>query len=212
MFAAQAQKYYFDFYGIEYNNLYITGDSVETYALTAEPVDYDYPDYKSLIHICENSKLNGIGEAENSLSKAWYQRNRNNVLIRTLKNDTGNFFKNYMKTKTRENLWTTFKDYQKAISGKGYAKGFLSCNMRATNEYRDRVAVAYLINKFFNPNVKHFFAENGIEVDEDAYALSEMVQFVWRSAVREGGEIWLYAPSKRMRLLFRAFLNDIRKK
>jgi hypothetical protein len=80
----------------------------------------------------------------------WYQRNCKNQLIKQLKNNTGNFFKNITKTKSDENLWTTFKDYKDIVSGKGYAKGFLSSNVRATNEYRKRTAVAYLINKFFN--------------------------------------------------------------
>ena len=80
------------------------------------------------------------------------------------------------------------KDYKDKISGKGYAKGYIPSNMRASNEYRDRTAVAYLVNKYFNPFIKNFFVSNGIEVDEDGYAISEMLQFLWRSGIREGTE------------------------
>lgn len=209
LFKAQTQKYYFDLYKIQYNYLYITGDSVDTYCLIEEPIQYHYLDYSSLINICDNEKLNQIGDLETALSVTWYKRNENNILMKTLKNNVGNFFKNYTKTKTQLNLWTTFKDYQSLISGKGYTKGFLSSNMRATNEYKDRIAVAYLINKFFNPHIKNFFVENGIDVDEDAYALSESIQFIFRSAIREGKPIDLYIPSKRMRELLKMWLNNL---
>ena len=38
-------------------------------------------------------------------------------------------------------------------------------------------------------------------MEEDAYALSELIQWIFRSAIRDGKEIWLYIPSKRMRNL-----------
>ena len=208
LFEAQTQKYYFDFYGIEYKYLYIFGDNVNNFRLTEEKINYIYSDYTKLIHICDNEKLNHIGESEYALSKRWYNCNKNNILIKNLKNNVVNFFKNYTKTKTQLNLWTTFKDFQPLITGKGYSKGFLSSNMRATNEYRNRIAVAYLVNKFFNPHVENFFVARGIKIDEDAYALSEMLQFIWRSAIREGKEIWLYIPSKRMRELLINWINN----
>jgi hypothetical protein len=157
MFNAQTQKYYYDYFGIEYNYLYVSGDSPENYTFTSEKINYKKIDYSKLIHIVDNDKLNQIGDLETALSKSWYERNRNNKLMKQLKNATGNFFKNYTKTKSCNNLWTCFKKYKDLVAGKGYAKGFLSSNMRATNEYRDRYAVAYLINKYFNPCVKNFF-------------------------------------------------------
>lgn len=209
LFKAQTQKYYYDYYGVDYNYLYVKGNSVDTYEFTDQVVVYDKLDYKKLINICDNDKLNRIGDLETALSKNWYRRNANNVNIKLLKNCVGNYFKNYTKTKTSENLWTTFKDYKDLISGKGYAKGFLSSNTRATNEYRDRIAVAYLVNKFFNPYIKKFFIENDVEVDEDAFAVSEMLQFIWRSAIREGNEIWVYIPSSRMRMLLENWIDDV---
>jgi hypothetical protein len=208
MFDAQTQKYYYDYYGIEYNKLYVKGNNVSNYSFTSNPVKYNIPDYSKLIHICDNEKLNRIGDMDTALSKTWYDRNSNNKLMTTLKNATGNYFKNYTKTKSCENLWTTFKSYQATISGKGYSKGFLSSNVRATNEYKDRTAVAYLVNKYFNPYVKNFFSQNKITVNEDAYAISEMIQFIWRSAIRDKKEINLYIPSRRMRNLLLKWINE----
>ena len=79
--------------------------------------------------------------------------------------------------------------------------------MRATNEYRDRTVVAYTINKYFNPVVKNFFTANGIEVDEDGFATSEMLQFIWRSGIRDGKHITIYIPSSRMRGLLQQWLD-----
>lgn len=211
MFNAQTQKYYYDYYKIAYKYLFVKGDNINNYFFTESKITYTIPDYSKLIHICNTDKINRIGDAEYALSKTWYERNEKNQLMKQLKNNTGNFFKNYTKTKSDENLWTTFKDNREQIAGKGYAKGFLSSNVRATNEYRNRTAVAYLINKYFNPCVKNFFISHGVNVDDDAFAVSEMLQFIWRSAIRDGKPIQLYIPSSRMRKLLVEWINNINK-
>jgi hypothetical protein len=159
-----------------------------------------------LVNILDHDKLNQIGEMDGSLSMGWYSRNKDNVLMQQLKNNLGNYFKNYTKTQSRLNLWTTFKEFKTVLSGKGYTKGYLSSNMRATNDYKDRTAVAYCINKYFNPYIKNFFISNSININEDAYALSEMIQWIFRSAIREDMPIQAYIPSKRMRELFENWL------
>ena len=55
---------------------------------------------------------------------------------------------------------------------------------------------------------KNFFLQHGIAVDEDGYALSEMLQFIWRSAIRDGKEIWIYVPSIRMRGLLERWIDE----
>ena len=49
---------------------------------------------------------------------------------------------------------------------------------------------------------------NNISVNEDGYALSEMLQFIWRSAIRDGKEIWVYIPSIRMRTLLKEWIDQ----
>lgn len=51
-------------------------------------------------------------------------------------------------------------------------------------------------------------AMKGFPVKEDIFALSEMVQWVWRSAIREGNPINIYVPSSRMRDLLERWLED----
>lgn len=211
MFNAQLQKYYYDYFKINYNYLYVSGNSIETYKLIDKPEPYIYPRYDKLIHILNNDKINQIGDLDGSLSKTWYLRNSNNGLLKILKNNCINFFTHITQTKSQYNMWTTFKAYKNMISGKGYTKGFVSSNIRATNNYNDKTAVAYLINKFFNPLIKNFFINNKIEVNEDSFALSEMLQWIWRSAIRDGKEIWIYIPSKRMRELLQNWMDDLSK-
>lgn len=41
------------------------------------------------------------------------------------------------------------------------------------------------------------------------YALSTMLQWIWRSAIRRGEEIWLYVPSRRMRTLLKDWMERV---
>src|SRR5574344_487497 len=177
MFDAQMQRYYYDYYGLPYEYIHISGDNVDNFHFSKEKdINVHNLDYKSLIHIIDNDKLNHIVHIRNANSK--------------------------------DNLWTTFKDNKKNLQGKGYTKGFLSINMRATNEYRTRTSVAYVANRYMNPVIKNFFAKHNVSVDEDGFALSEMLQFIWRSAIRDKNEIYVYVPSVRMRTLLKKWIEE----
>lgn len=208
MFSSQTQSYYYNYYNIRYNRLYVEYKDGK-YKFTDKPIQTTSQyDFKKLIKIIDIPKLNAVGDLDNSLSKTWYERNKNNSIMKTVKKNTYNYFKNILKSPSHKNIWTTFKDCQKLVSGQGYSKGFVSSNMRATNEYMDRDCIAYLVNKFFNPYIKNFFVTNGVEVDEDGYAVSEMLQFIWRSAIRRGQPITIYIPSKRMRELLIEWIDN----
>lgn len=216
MFEHQMQRCYFDLKGLSYDYLHVGGNSPDTYHLSDTPTPTEPLNYKNLIHILDVPKLNNIGGGYYDLSKAWYVRNSKGEKLDALRNNTYNFFRNYAKTKSSENLWTTFCkdeehdiDWPKLLSGKGYAKGFLSCNAKGTNEYRDRTSAAYLINCFPNTGIKNFLAKNDIHLDRDRYALSEMIQWIWRTAIRDGQEINLYVPSCRMRTLLQGWLEEV---
>ena len=208
-FEMQMQKYYYDYYGVQYTYWSVSGSSLEEYHLVPynKNITYNSYDYSKLIHVCENEKLNMIGDRESDLSYSWYNRNKNNASMKVLKKNIYNYFRNIRDNKAEDNIWTTFKDYKELLKGKGYTKGFLPCNARATNEYRNRTNVVYPINKYLNPFVKNFFTINQISVDENGFALSEMLQFIWRSAIRNGNEIWVYIPSIRMRTLLQQWIK-----
>ena len=217
MFKHQLQRCYFDMHGIAYEYRYINGNSPETYVLSTEPEPIPMA-YDKLIHIEQNRKLNMIGNERTALSKAWFTRNYSTEKMQALKNNTYNFFRNYAKTPSCKNLWTVFckdprtgMDWKQKLSGKGYAKGFLPCNARGTNLYRGRTTAAYLINRFPDTSIKNFLSKQGIHLDSNFFALSEMLQWIWRTAIRDGKEIYLYIPSKRMRNLLEKWILDVSK-
>ena len=205
MFDCQIQKYYFDLCGSEYRKLYVRKAPNGAYSITDVPTDYgDILPPRELLRVYEG-KYNDIGDERFSLSKNWYIRNEESG-ARRVGNNCRSFFRK-VGAESDDAIWTTYHEYQAAAAPHGYRKGFLPCNMRATNKYRMRTAVAYPINIFPHVSVKAFFAARGITVDDDKYALSEMLQFIWRSAVRDGKPVDVYVPSSRMRGLLKEYLE-----
>ena len=202
MFDYQLQKYYYDYNNIKYDKYYLLDDK-----LICGSLDYNGNKYKNLITVCDNHKMNKIGDDYYSLAMGWYKRNKTTVLINELRKNICNYFVNITKTKSKNNLWTTFKEYKTSLKGNGYSKGFAWLNIRAVNEYSNKIAIAYVVNRFMNPIIKNFFEQNGICINEDGYALSELIQFIFRSAVRNGKKVDVYIPSRRERELLLGWLN-----
>lgn len=95
------------------------------------------------------------------------------------------------------------------INDEGIAQGcYLACTARATNAYRDRSVIVHAFNRFPHVSVSSFLQDYGVEVDNNQFALSELVQFVWRTQIRDGKPIKLCILSKRMRKLFQDWLYD----
>lgn len=209
MFRSQVQRYYYDYCNINYKYIYVSGDNIDNYRFSDSIISNHSIDYSKLINIENYDKINVIGKDKYALSKSWYTSNSKTAMIKQLKNNVSNFFKNIVCASSKDLIWTTFKDYKSQLSGKGYTKGFLPINARATNLYRERQYLAYLVNIYFNPMIKGFFQDHGVEVDEDGYALSEMLQWIWRSSIRDGGEIWIYVPSSRMRNLLTGWIDNM---
>lgn len=202
LFDSSLLKYYFDMHGVKYEKWCIEDWQLTKYE-NKRP--YDKGLLKELINIYQGN-LNNIGERETALSVNWY-KNYSKQRYK-IKNNINNYFKNIIQVNSSQALWTTFKSSRKALSYKGYKTSFVPCNTRATNEYRNRTALAYCVNRFLNPDYVKYFAEHGIEIDQDMFALSEMIQWIWRSAIREGKPIHIYVPSKRMRNLLIGWLDN----
>ena len=203
IFKAQIQCNYYDFYKVQYKNIYVEGKFPDC-RFTEDRVEYGERDYKELISIVDNPKLNAIGDADNSLSVNWYKRNEFNINLKKLKSNLRTFFD---KTKSQDNLWTTFKDFKEKMKGRFYTKGYIAVNARATNEFRHKSNLAYTVNIFMKPDIKQFFRNGGVAVDEDAYALSELIQWMFRSAIRDRNPITIYIPSRRMRTLLQTWID-----
>ena len=201
MYDCQIQRYYYDFFNIKHNKVSVSNGEIVPF--------YFKKINTSKIHICTDNKINYIGDVKSSLSKGWYIKREKENTLSPLKNAITNYFIHITKAKSKDIIWTSFKDYKNNIKGKGYTKGFVSCNARATNDYGDRHYVAYAINKYLNPYITAFFRLRNVELDEDNYALSEMLQFICRSAIRNNEDIYIYVPSKRMRELLANYCSNL---
>ena len=205
LFDAQLQRYYYDFHDIQYTK-YQINDDYQLIPFTTDKEIADVSRIKHLINIYEG-KLNRIGDNYHSLSKSWFERH-DKTMETVLKKNLVNWFNNINKgNKSEHRLWTTFKDIKARLNGKGYSKRFVALNIRATNDYINSSVLAYCCNRFAKPTIKLFFHKRGIAINEDLFAISEMIQWIWRSQIRIGEPINIYIPSQRMRELLKRYLG-----
>ena len=176
----------------------------------------EYPGYvpeyakhmKDMVHILEIPKLNAIGGGRYSLSVNSMKNYPEDVdrLRKNIMNVVQNIWRGVQST---EKMWSCYAGFKNDLSGKGYTRSFLPFNARAKNEFKNRKYLIYAVNIFMRTNEKLFYQKHGIEVNEDMYALSTMVQWIWRSAIRDGDEIYIYIPSKRMRTLLINWMESL---
>jgi hypothetical protein len=106
-------------------------------------------------------------------------------------------------------MWTSFLSYKRDIKCSNISlKTWVAMNYRATNKFKTKTALAYMLNRYINPFFISFFSKKNIELNQDGFALSELIQWIWRSAIRDYKPIVLYIPSQRMRTLLEDFLNQ----
>lgn len=210
MFYGSTMRCFFDMYNIEYTYIGVSksDDGVYHFSNTDSYVPEYVRTLRSTIHLVDNDKLNEIGDRKNSLSMNWF-RNKSREDLKQLKNNIYNFFRHIAGVKSNEKMWSTYLEAEHKIKGKGYSNGYLTFNKRATNDYRHKTTLAYCVNLYMHVGQKLFFQKNGIIVDEDSYALSTMIQWIWRSAIRDGEEIYIYIPSKRMRELLISWIDEL---
>lgn len=217
MFDSQIQRAYFDINHIDYKYIGVRQAKDGRYEFCdRSEATVVKRDFKPLIHIVERENLNAVGNARGALSISWVRRDRENggKHIETINKNVENIRRNIWNAKAKSILWTSAKDSRSAFD-KGHLvdtkndQRFLSWNYRATNAYRHKTHLFYLHNVFLNPNILAYLREYGADVTEDDYARSALIQWIWRSAIRDGKEIWIYIPSRRMRDLLNNWLEEV---
>jgi len=168
---------------------------------------------KNLI-LLESTKLNGFKQKDTTFSSTWYKDNLDKERAKWVKGVLESCVINN-KAKAGEVFWTCFKDAQHKVKGKGYSKAvrgglepFLACNTKATNNYRDYSLCMYTVNIYKNPIEVGYLRDRGVVFDKDMYALSEMIQFVWRGCIRQGKPMKLLVLSKRMKQLLKDWIGE----
>lgn len=178
-------------------------------------VDYYKPDLskiKPLINIADKGKINEIGESINTFTYSWWTKlvkDKNHLEWINLKKNINNYLKTSAPTTSKKRIvWTTFTNARSSLYSSSLTDdNFVANNIRATNDYKDMDIMIYLVDKRYNPIIEQWFKSKNVKINENEYALGEMIQCIWRTAIREGKPIYLYLPSKRMRELLINWLN-----
>lgn len=194
---------------IEYDKVFIRRENDE---YTFNYQSGTLPEYTAMldtkIHLIGSGFMNRFGDDKNAMTLAWYSKADSPDEVRK---HMAYLYTHLMKdcTDNPKLMWGTYKSQFESVSGPGYKTKYVVFNERATNKYADRNVLAYLVNIFPNKVLRSFCDINELELDWDSYALSTMVQWIWRSAIRKGEEVWLYLPSKRMRDILTNWIADV---
>ena len=217
LFEGQNMFYYCKHFGLEFDYWHVE-EINKTYVLQEGQTPKEKREYKIDVY---EGKYNDIGKTW--LSKNWYQNTAKKDELEYLGKSIYNYLKTHLKTKTKQEtktgqvIWTSFVSYAEQIAkgrklftfNRNYKESnkcnFVPCSKRATNDYKERTKVVYAVNRFQNPQIMNFFTDQ--DYNQELFALQEMLQFIWRSAIRENEPIHLYVPSERMRNLLKQWLN-----
>lgn len=224
LFDGQFLKYYFDFFKIDYTK-YSLKKNGDKYVLSPYKKENEnrklikdnliiYEDIQSTSG--PRPKLNNLEGAlkESAYCTSWF-KDASDEILNQLNKNIENYFKNKVDCNQGDLYWTTLTKFApvlsstkcKYIGNSSKEINFAPLNLRATNKYGDRFAMAYIYNRYMFPKIKHFFVEYGIEVNKNLFAVSELIQFIFRGCIRNGKTLNCYIPSYRMRTLLYKWLD-----
>ena len=205
LFDGSILKQYFDLNSIPYRICSIQNENGQ-YKLV-EPYRPDMSAIRSLLHLYSEPDLNDGRQKPNVLSSTWCKSHK--PQLKTFKNDIYNYLHNKMKAKAGQIMWSCFTKYRNSLRGSGYGSKecFVEYNCRGTNKHKRKNILVYAVNVYPHRVIDRFFGSRGMPIDKDTYALSTMIQWIWRSAIRDGKEVWIYIPSRRMREILTAWLS-----
>lgn len=204
LFEGSRLKSYLDIYNKEYLYYKLQDNQI---------VEGKYDDAEFKQHVNQlvnlyNGKLNDIGSKYTALSAMWYKDKHKSAEHKILKNNIYNYFRNVINDISENIMYSVFSAYEDRYKGTGYCKCFIPMNCRATNDYANKRTLCYAINVFENPMIKNWFEEQGVELNEEIFALSTMIQWIWRSAIRNDQKIEVFIPSNRMREIFVRWIKN----
>lgn len=237
LFDGSMLKSYLDYHGIAYEMRAIQKGQDGVYTLADyHKEECNGKAYRDLIQVFsprDESTYRGSRLSKSWYSVSGEEEQAKRCTL--VKNDLQNFFRKRANEGKRVHagriMLTSPKDVRNQVCGAGFTwtrrmteaerklcetdrnktetklRCWVACNARATDDFAERDVLAYAINLYVNPYFVKHFEKKGVSFDKDAYALSSMIQWVWRSAIRRGKPIKLYILSNRMRELFLHWLN-----
>jgi len=110
----------------------------------------------------------------------------------------------YVQTSTHEDgteISIALKETDKSKSA------YIPCNARASEDYKNKVVMVHAYNRFPLTPVTSYLSGKGVVFSSEVFALNELLQWLWRSAIRSDQEITVSILSERMRNIFLSWLN-----
>lgn len=228
---------YLRLHGMQYDKVSVAGSYGQGFKLKPYAVDMEQRRcWEKLITLYEDDTLVDYGP----LSVTWYngsiEKHPKSPEAAKLRNGLRRFFRG-VQANPMDTMWTCPKSSRDVIAPKGYKitreltedeqKGrnqvqrdqyidnnhlrcWVASTARATNNFRDRHVLAFMQKVSPNPEISKYFGRRGASLSSDMFALSVLIQWVWRSAIRDGEPITLYFPSPRMKRLFQEWLDGKR--
>lgn len=169
---------------------------------------------RPLINFIETPSTRKIGRKR--LTYRWYAFDMTDqdakaiaAAIRSVGNAVGATHKDMMWTLPQDRVKGNKKN-KIYIKPRGYAAKdcYVFCSARATNDYADKHTLVHALYRHPNLTLEQYLQHYGAKIDKDVFALSELIQWIWRSRIRNKESINLSILSTRMRILFEDWLNS----
>ena len=150
-----------------------------------------------------------------SMSSTWYRQTATKEQLKKVSNAIKSVCR--LAESKRDVMFTFPKELKDSKSRRlnisGYADEsedvyWVYCGTKATNKYSHKKLLIHAFNRFPMQSVSTYLADYGFPINDDEYALSEMIQWIWRGDVRnEDGKIKLAILSPRMKRIFIHWLD-----
>jgi hypothetical protein len=171
---------------------------------------------KSLITFIDTTTTKAVSNL--SMSSTWYSKNATTADLEKVSNA---IFSVYRKFGDKESFIFTapksLADYQyvkdeklkRNIIHKKMPKDvdWIYCGTKATNMWSHKSIAVHAYNRYVNTAIKAYLQDYGTPPDDDMFALSEMVQWIFRTCIRNDEPLQLCILNNRMKGLLCNWLN-----
>lgn len=160
---------------------------------------------KNLINLYEG-KLNDVGKVRGFLHADWMKSKKYKEDRNILGKNMYNYYRNISGSPSDEFMWTMEwgkkgNEIKKIVGNRLSTRNYLDYmnNYTALKFYKS--TLEFCVDVLMPKMLFNLFRGHVIDVNTNMYSLSILIQWIWRSRIRDGQPINLYLPSQRMRNL-----------
>jgi hypothetical protein len=213
-FKDSLMDYYFQIHGLEYEHCSVSGEK-GAYEIGPydEEADLAFREKtKELINLYVGKK-NKIDEKWTAFCVNFWNGKDGAKAMKLTENAVRTFFlhspnEDGVIPKTDDVMWTCFVSQKGTLKPTSFINAWTPFNLKAINDYGECWSVAYLVNRYTEGSIMQYFSAYGFHIDQRKLAVSELLQYLYRSRLRNGKSISLFMPSARMQALLRGWWDN----